>query len=189
MNNGFTYLGLFSAHHLAALQDWIAETGELYLHLEFPHSGGSGSSYLVRSLRDLKELLSAQTHPEIEIFIFRRLQFPVRGIADDDLLVKALETIPDNSIYDIISLVDFRSPDCPLIGGGENHVDLKHDFSQLRGENIGLGLSPIENLDLKWVYAQADEVMYLTVKKNRNYYEKYTQSPEIYEETLKAWIT
>jgi hypothetical protein len=74
------YSELFSESHIATLHDWLVETGELYVHLEFPHSGGSGTSYFVRSEREVKELTVRQSHPEIEIFIYRHLQYPISRI-------------------------------------------------------------------------------------------------------------
>jgi hypothetical protein len=66
------YCQLFSSSHIALLQDWFESTGELFVRLELPHSGGSGFSYQVSSLAELKSLISRQTHPEIAIFIFNK---------------------------------------------------------------------------------------------------------------------
>jgi len=65
------YSQLFTDHHVATLQDWLMENGQLFIHFEFPHSGGSGFSYSVSSLEQLKSLVSKQSHDEIEIFIFK----------------------------------------------------------------------------------------------------------------------
>ena len=65
------YSTLFTPHHIALLHDWLTATGGLFVRLEFPHSGGSGTSYSVSSLEELEELVSQQTHPELEIFIFK----------------------------------------------------------------------------------------------------------------------
>src|SRR4051812_9858227 len=65
------YCELFTPDHIALLHDWLNEVKELLVHLEWPHRGCSGTSYRVASLPQLKELLTAQTHPEIEIFVFR----------------------------------------------------------------------------------------------------------------------
>jgi hypothetical protein len=73
------YPQLFTDHHVATLHEWLLETRELYVHDELPHSGGDGRSYLVRSLRDVKRLVSSITHNEVEIFICRNLQLPVRA--------------------------------------------------------------------------------------------------------------
>src|SRR4051812_2287712 len=36
------YLTMFSAQNLALLSDWLADTGELYVDVYVPHSGGGG---------------------------------------------------------------------------------------------------------------------------------------------------
>lgn len=79
------YLELFTPSHIAMLHDWLSETGELFVWLEFPHSGGSGFSFSVSSLEELKELISKQTHPEIEIFIFKEKEI------DDEELDRRLD--------------------------------------------------------------------------------------------------
>ncbi len=65
------YLDLFTPALIALLQDWLAESGSIFVHLEMPHSGGAGHSSSVNSLEQLKKLISTQTHPEIEFFIFK----------------------------------------------------------------------------------------------------------------------
>lgn len=85
-----SYLSLFLPQHLAVLNDWLTETGELYVDVYWPHSGNSGTAYFIRSMSDLNDLVAEQTWPEICFTIFRRLQYPVRGVANDELLEQAL---------------------------------------------------------------------------------------------------
>lgn len=183
------YSELFSESHIATLHDWLVETGELYVHLEFPHSGGSGSSYFVRSEREVKELTARQRHPEIEIFIYRHLQYPIRGIADDALLGAALEAISDGVWYSIVSLDDYYPKPCDFLGSGDSHAELVAEFNQVRGKAVGIGVNPmdVEKGDLKWVYTHTDQVIYLAVKKNRNYSLEYAKDPKRYESVIRAW--
>ncbi len=181
------YLELFSPHHLALLHDWLSESGELYVDLYYPHSGGSGPKYFVRSLHDLKELISQQTHPEIEISIFRRLQYPLRGLADDSLLERALRMIPENHWYQIVSLDDYYPLPRNFLGCGDSHSELRQEFDKVRGRNVGIGTDPFDYHDTSWVYTHANEVMYLSVKKNRNNYEEYSRNPQKYESIVKMW--
>jgi hypothetical protein len=74
------YSDLFTSHHIAMLHDWLTTVGGLFVRLEFPHSGGSGTSYSVTSLEELEKLVSQQTHPELEIFIFKS-----KRLAPDEL--------------------------------------------------------------------------------------------------------
>jgi hypothetical protein len=74
------YRDLFTPHHIAMLHDWLTDAGGLFVRLELPHSGGSGTSYSVCSLDELKELVSRQTHAELEIFVFKG-----KELGDDEL--------------------------------------------------------------------------------------------------------
>ena len=120
------YIDLFTPHHIAMLHDWLTEAGGLFVRLEFPHSGGSGTSYSVSSLDELRELVSRQTHPELEIFVFRSEEL------GDDVLDRAL--------------------------------------------------------DLDWAYKNADKVLYLGVKKNRNSYDPYLKNEQKYQSVVERWI-
>jgi hypothetical protein len=42
--------------------------------------------------------------------------------------------------------------------------------------------------DLEWIYSHPDEVMYLSVKKNRNFSRSYANDPEKYREVLEQWF-
>jgi len=77
---------LFSPADVALLFDWLRESGELYLDLDRPHSGGSNNSvHFIGSLPALKSIISREEHPEISIHIFRREQYPIRGIVGQSL--------------------------------------------------------------------------------------------------------
>jgi hypothetical protein len=65
------YSALFTSHHIAMLHDWLTAVGGLFVRLEFPYSGGSGTSYSVTSLEEFEKFVSQQTHPELEFFIFK----------------------------------------------------------------------------------------------------------------------
>ena len=41
--------------------------------------------------------------------------------------------------------------------------------------------------DLKWIYSHADEVMYFSVQKNRNWSESYAGHPDKYAKYVEAW--
>ena len=108
------------------LHDWLTDAGGLFVRLELPHSGGSGTSYSVCSLDELRELVARQTHPELEIFVFKG-----KELGDDEL----------------------------------DHA-----------------------LDLDWAYKNADKVLYLAVKKNRNSYDAYRKNAQKYQSVVERWI-
>jgi hypothetical protein len=43
------------------------------------------------------------------------------------------------------------------------------------------------NFDLKWIYLHSDEVMYISVGKNRNWTESYAKNPEKYAAEVQEW--
>ena len=80
------YESLFAPCDLAMLYDWLEETGELYLDLDRPHSGGANNSlHFVRNLAELRIIVSNEKWPEVDISVFRAKQYPVRGLADEKL--------------------------------------------------------------------------------------------------------
>jgi hypothetical protein len=86
-------------------------------------------------------------------------------------------------------------------GDGFSHVmpsmvELQKLVSVQKSNEIELFIfrKPIENddeldkkLESDWIYAHADEVLYLAVKKNRAYFEAYQRDPERYRETITRW--
>src|SRR5258708_39971941 len=98
---------LFAKSDLALLHDWLQETGELYMDLDRPHSGGLNNSlYFLDNLSRLKSIVSQETHPEVCIYIFRKKHYPIRGTVGDALLATVLEQIPDRQYFTILSLGD-----------------------------------------------------------------------------------
>src|SRR5713226_90060 len=108
------YENLFAAHDLAVLYDWLQETGELYMDLNRPHSGGDNASlHFFHTLAELKGIVSRETWPEVDISIFRAKQYPI-GIANNRLLARALEQIPDGQYFTISSLGDNPFAPCSV---------------------------------------------------------------------------
>ncbi len=179
-----SYHTLFSPHNLALLSDWLADTGELYVDVYLPHSGGAGTPYFIRTLSDLKELISQQTWPEIGISIFHHLQYPLRGIADEHLLTQALRHIPDGHWYRLVSLEYFYPSPCVFLGSGNSHIELQHDFSEVLGQSIGVGQDPFDVHDDEWFHSHFDEVFVLSVNRNQNYYQAFDQKPDMYQAVI-----
>lgn len=139
------YESLFAPPELAMLHDWLQETGELYMDLNRPHSGARNNSvHFVRSLADLKVIVSRETHPEVDISIFRARQYPIRGIAGEELLAAALEQIPDNQDFHILSVEADPLAPCTAIGFGDSHQELREEVSRLAGEQIWVGQDPFD---------------------------------------------
>src|SRR3954470_23881847 len=103
------------------LDKWLGASGELYVFIHRVHAASSGEGYFCRTTNEIDELLIAQTWPELEVHIFRRVQFSLRGIFDEALLADASKEIPDGEYFHIVSLDDYYPSECVWRGGGDSH--------------------------------------------------------------------
>jgi hypothetical protein len=187
-----SYLRLFSPANLAMISDWLSETGELYVDIYHPHSGGGSVAYFVRSMDELKTLIAKETWREIAVTVFRSQQFTLRGTADKDLLEKALNLIPDGQYYSIISLEDSKFPRFVSYLGGENsHEELKQEFADVLGEVVGIGQNPFDLPKLPEL-EDVFEVSILAsnqfaIRKNQDSYAPFTENPKRYQWLIDLW--
>ncbi len=189
------YLTLFSIHNLALLNDWLQETGELYTDVYLPRTARTSDCYFIHAMDDLKSLVEQQSRSQMVLTIFHRRQYPLRGIADETLLEQALEQIPDGECYTIVSLSKFPSS-VKFSGSGKSHAELRHEFAEILGEEVGIGHEPCVVHDKMWFKRQLDEVFEATVLardqyaivKNQDYYEPYAKEPERYHWLEELWV-
>jgi hypothetical protein len=153
------YMHLFEPRDLALLNDWLDETGEIYVDLDRPHRGALDNSvYIVQDLAVLKAIISHELSPEICISIFRRKQYPIRGLAGEALLTTALHDIPDHQWFSIISPgTDVVTP-FKVIGWGDCHGELRDAFNQHHGKTIYVGQNPFDYVDDRQFFDRPDEV-------------------------------
>ena len=183
-----SYLYLFSPHNLALLNDWLQETGELYVDVYHPHTASGSTAFIVRSMNELKSMFSQDSWLEIEITIFRARQFPLRGIADETLLEQALQLIPDGQAYSIATLNLNQHPSrINFHGDGKSHEQFRRDFAEVLGEEVGIGREPSLIYDDKWILSHPSEVLYLSIHRNQNYYEPCSKNPEKYRWLTDLW--
>jgi hypothetical protein len=182
------YLPLFSLHNLALFSDWLKETSELYVDVYRPHSGGGSAGYFIRTMNDFKSLIAEQDWPEISITVFRRMQFPLRGIADDELLEKALQQIPDGEPYAFVSMAGSNYPSFVAFwGSGKSHSEFRREYAEVLGEEVGIGQDPFDIYDGKWLYTHSSEVFRLSLTRNQNYYEAYANNPDEFKWVEDLW--
>lgn len=188
------YEHLFADHDLALLYDWLQDTGELYIDLDRPHSGGANNSiYLIRSLAQLRGIVAAEKHPEVSIAIFREKQYPIRGIADETLLATALDFIPDGEWFSILRPAESPFAPCSIVGFGETHAELREDFIRLRNKVVCLGRNPFDQRDS--YFELAEDVWVLDsrwqsqsyVSKNRANYFPFESEPDRYRPHIAFW--
>jgi hypothetical protein len=190
------YVGLFTEHHVAMLYDWLTELGELFVRLEYPHSGRSGDDYLVRSLEELRDLISRQTHNELEIHIFRAIIFPLRGNDRSALLQRALQEIPEGQHYQIVALPphtrDRKYPyECECLAAGHGDDELRNDIANLEpGREIAIGVHPFDSSykEFEQFYGRSVEHMSFEVRKNLNWYDKFSNNPAKYQDAISRWF-
>jgi hypothetical protein len=116
------------------------------------------------------------------------MQFPLRGIASEQLLEQALGQIPDGQPYAFISLEGSVYPSFVAYwGNGRSRDEFRREFEEVLGEPVGIGQDPFDIYDTKWIYLHADEVLQLEVRKNQNSYERYTKDPESYKSVIELW--
>jgi SAM-dependent methyltransferase len=172
---------VFTPAQRLRLQEWLTETGELYVDHYRPHSGGPSDNYFIDSVEDLEALITNEKWPELVVTIFRRLQFPIRGVADEALLARALQEIPDHKEIAVKNLAERYPSPCGCWGGGNSHAELRGDFSEIIGERVGIGLEPEEIYEGIWDYtkrsywASHDEVMVIERKRPPSLYETISE--------------
>lgn len=193
------YERLFAPPDLAMLHDWLQETGELYVDLSHPHNGGSnGSAHFIRSLPELRTVVASETDPEVDISIFRAKQYPIRGVADEALLARALEQIPDGQWFHILPAEADPLAPCAAIGWGNCHEDLREEFAQLAGRNIWVGQRPFDLLPCDRsdrCFNSPDQVLVVhycqnpepRVSKNRTAYSPFEAAPDRYRPYIGFW--
>lgn len=188
------YEHLFAERDLALLYDWLQDTGELYMDLDRPHSGGTNNSvHFIHSLAQIKGIVSEERHPEVSIEIFREKQYPIRGVADETLLAAALDFIPDGEWFKILLLGDGPFAPCSVVGFGDTHAELRDDFIRLKGKSVRFGQDPFdlrdsyfEKPDDVWV-ASSYRYRQPHVSKNRVNYSPFEADPDRYHPHIAFW--
>ena len=195
------YAYLLRDHHIALLDDWLMELGELFVRLEYPHSGGSGDDFLVRSLEDLRALLARQTGCELDVYIFRAIIFPIRGNDYSALLQRALQEIPEGEWYQIVALPphlhesEYLKPhQCECLAAGEGHDELRSDIANLKpGREIAIGVHPFDTSYEKFerFYGRPVEQLFFEVliekRNNVDRYEELSKNPTKYQDAIRKW--
>jgi hypothetical protein len=159
---GLLNMPLLSPQQYERLNAWLAESSELYVAVYRVRGGGSGDAYFCRGVAEIEELLAKQTWPKVVVHIFHRIQYPLRGVANQELLAKALEQIPDGEWFHFVSLDHYYPSSCSWCGSGNSHTELRQEFAEIIGERVGIGYDPFDRDD-SWMSKSPDEVMILDV--------------------------
>ena len=95
--------------------------------------------------------------------VFRRLQYPLRGIADEAMRDQALKMFP--MYYSIVSLDDYYPSGVVWFGGGDTTSQFLQEFSHVIGQRVGIGENPCEwRAGSSWADSAPDDIMVLEYK-------------------------
>jgi hypothetical protein len=184
------YSTLFTNDHVAVLHEWLEETGELYFYADIPRGGGGASyPFFVRSLRDIRGALAVLGElRQVELRIWRRLQFPIRGAADESLLRSAQASIADGTPFTVVAL-DYFPVRRRWLADGTSHAELRAALGTLRGTVVAIGRDPLDTAceEMQWLLAHPEEVMYFQVLNNGIGYDKFCRSPDRHVQSIAAW--
>jgi hypothetical protein len=127
----------------ATAQTWLNETGELFVELYYPHSGGSGRFYLLTAPTNFIDLIE-QARDGALFFLLKQKQFPLRGIVDDAFISQATTAVADGEEFLITDLATYPEH-VSFLGDGQTHTQLIAELSDLRGRLVAIGHEPDTN--------------------------------------------
>jgi hypothetical protein len=153
------YQPLPSEEQLTTLRHWLAENSPLFVDDFWQAAGGSTPQYFIRSVNDFIEIISLPARPRRIITIFRQL-YPIRGFADEQLIVNALAAIREDETYAIFSLAEsdcYPAKSQDLAEGYRGHSDLRRDLQsvEVRGKLVAVGPCPFGG-DESWITGRPD---------------------------------
>jgi len=189
------YTVLFTQHHVARLYDWLTELGELFVRFEYHHSASAGDDYLVRSLEELRDLISRQTYGELDTYIFRAIIFPIRGNDYSALLQRALREIPEGLCYQIVALPphtrNCKYPyECECLAAGKGQDELRNDIANLEpGREIAIGVHPFDPSykEFEQFCGRPVEMLSIEIRKTLNWYDEFSNNPAKYQDAIRQW--
>ena len=148
-----------SGEQLAIIRGWLAENTPLFVDDFWQAAGGTTPQYFIRSVNDFLEIISLPARPRRIVSVFRHL-YPVRGIADDQLLARALEAIRDDENYAIVSIDEsgcYPAECQEMAEGWKGHSELRRDLRsvEVRGKLVAVGPCPFGR-DESWIVRSPD---------------------------------
>ena len=159
------YADLLRPSDVEGLQGWLVEAdGELLVQVDFPHSGGSGDCYLIRSVADLVALLRSIEWPELSLSVLAGKPFPHRGVVDDAFIERILGLFPEKQWWHIVEPAHYYPLQYGHLASGDTKAELTAELTSLRGRSVWIGEHPLDRLrDLG-----ADEEFHIGVSRSRN---------------------
>src|SRR6266496_2017638 len=122
------------------VRDWLTANDELYIVVRYAYAGGARAYLFIRSFNQFQQLLTSLP-PQADVLVFRQPQLPLRGRADDDLLQRALTTIPDDREWVLVRLDERLTVDLRPVFG-DTHEELQAAIRGFWSQMIAVGLEP-----------------------------------------------
>jgi hypothetical protein len=132
------------------LHAWLTATGELFVERYYPHSGGSGTFYVLTTPADLADLIVHADDGAL-FFFLKQPPFVLRGMVDAGFMRQAAALIDDGQAYVIADLAVYPEP-LSFYDDGHSHAQLWENGRALEGMWVRLGYEP----DTNPMYWQAD---------------------------------
>lgn len=125
---------------LMQVREWLDERGEVFVVIRYAYAAGSKDYLFVTSYEGFEKLLKTLP-PRADVIVFREPQLPIRGIADESTLKRAITEIPDGDEWFLLCM-EGNSPREFLTAGDNSHLALKDVFEELKGKHIAVGIDP-----------------------------------------------
>ena len=135
-----TLRSAFDPSFLAQVGRWIAAEGEVFVVIRYAYMAGSKDYLFVTSPEEFNRLVQSLP-PMADVIVFRDTQLPIRGVADNALLNRALAEIPDGEYWFLLC----RHGDQPgdfTSEGDKSHEALRDAFKAFWGKHVAAGIDP-----------------------------------------------
>jgi hypothetical protein len=142
---------------LSTLENWFRTQPEILALIRFRCGAGNCSFEMFRSFEELSERMG-KLPPGACITAFKRHQFPLRGVVDDEFIAKCLVDVPDGAEYVMVETVLTVAGKMSWFhyGSGVSHAELIDDLNNSRGVPVAVGLYPPR-------LEESDEIMHAVV--------------------------
>lgn len=132
---------VFEPLFLSDVQRWLTEQADIFVMTRYAKSGGARDYFVIANYSDYRILLSSLP-AMADVIVFRQRQLPVRGIANSDLLEKAITTIADGQSWIIVILSEQDHGKVLDIWDGQSHQEMVRIFHELTNTYIAVGEDP-----------------------------------------------
>jgi len=126
---------------IGTLESWFQSRPEILVLIRYSHAAGSKSFEFFSLCQRLADRIQ-ELPPRTSVIAFRQRQLPLRGVVDDEFILRCLSSIPDGSEYLVVETVRRVSRSWFHHDAGISHVELRDDLEECRGALVAVGLYP-----------------------------------------------